>query len=598
MLRKIKKWWVLSLYHTVLPVVLTFLLFILSYFYILIPALEENIVKNKRQTIKELTSSVCHLLEEYDGRYQAGELTLDEAQARAKSRVRAMRYGPEDKDYFWISDSYPKMVMHPYRLEMEGQDLSRYTDQRGDTIFSEMVDVVSDSGSGYLDYIWQWKSSPYRMGPKVSYVQYFRPWGWIVGTGVYMDDVGLSIDAITKPLKHTYAIILIVLTIVSIYMIVQSGKIENQRHTAIKRLQESEKKFKMIFNSVFHHIGLLDADGRIIEMNQTTLNFIKKDNGAIKGRLLWEAPWWNFSSENQIQLKEALIQCKEKSFVRFQAQNKFEEDVVDVDVSMKAILDDMGKIQLIISEMLDISEQKETEREMQALIEALEAQKEELERFTYTVSHDLKSPLITIKGFLSLLEKDVQDKDEEQARHDMKRIYDAVNKMEMLLRDLLELSRIGRMMNDPEKISLSTLIKEAQEMAAGQLEEKQVTLKIHEPLPHVYGDLVRLREVLVNLLANAAKFMGGQETPIIEVGYTMKGEQPCIYVKDNGIGIKPEYGEKIFGLFEKLDQSYEGTGIGLAIVKRIVEIHGGRIWVESGGPGMGSTFCFTLNGIS
>ena len=242
----------------------------------------------------------------------------------------------------------------------------------------------------------------------------------------------------------------------------------------------------------------------------------------------------------------------------------------------------------------DITEQKLIEIEREKLIEELSAKNAELERFTYTVSHDLKSPIVTIRGFLGYLEQDARKGDILNLEKDIQRITDATEKMRDLLNDLLELSRIGRMMNTPENISFKDLLNDALDAIHGQVEQSQVMIQTQPDFPVVYGDRQRLVEVLQNLLENAVKYMGDQPEPYIEIG--QQGDEdgnPVFYVKDNGIGISPKYHELIFGLFNKLDAKSEGTGIGLALVKRIVEVHGGRIWVESE-PGKGTTFFFSL----
>jgi signal transduction histidine kinase len=223
-----------------------------------------------------------------------------------------------------------------------------------------------------------------------------------------------------------------------------------------------------------------------------------------------------------------------------------------------------------------------------------------LERFTYTVSHDLKSPLVTINGFLGYLEQDAVSGNMERLKKDTQRISEAVQKMQKLLSELLELSRIGRLMNSPEPLAFEDVVKDALDIVQGRLNESRVTVHIQPNLPAVYGDKPRLIEVLQNLLDNAAKYMGSQPDPCVDIG--CQGEENgmlVFFVKDNGMGIDPEHHERIFGLFNKLDAKSEGTGIGLALVKRIVEIHGGRIWVQSesspqGEADKGSTFFFTL----
>ncbi len=224
----------------------------------------------------------------------------------------------------------------------------------------------------------------------------------------------------------------------------------------------------------------------------------------------------------------------------------------------------------------------------------IETKNAEMERFTYTVSHDLRSPLITIRGFLGLLAKDVDAGDATRMRRDMERIAAAVETMSQLLEELLELSRIGRVVNPPQEVQFGALAWEAVARVAGQIAERGVEVEVTPDLPAVQGDRTRLLEVLQNLIENGVSFMGDQQQPRIEIGARLDHQPVVWFVADNGIGIDPRYHDKVFGLFERLDGSTTGTGIGLALVKRIVEVHGGRVWVESEGIGRGSTFCFTL----
>lgn len=251
----------------------------------------------------------------------------------------------------------------------------------------------------------------------------------------------------------------------------------------------------------------------------------------------------------------------------------------------------------VLAIVRDVSLQKWIQGERDQLITELELKNAELERFTYTVSHDLKSPLITIKGFLGFLKADAQSGNIKRMESDIQRISDAADKMQLLLNDLLELSRIGRLVNKSLSIDLNEMISEVLELLHGRLHGGTVSVRVSvaEQLPMIYGDRPRLFEVLQNLVDNAAKFMGDQPNPHIEIGQegTTEDGTPILFVRDNGIGIDPRFKDRIFGLFDKLDPRTEGTGIGLALAKRIIEFHGGRIWVESE-PGKGATFYFTL----
>jgi PAS domain S-box-containing protein len=231
----------------------------------------------------------------------------------------------------------------------------------------------------------------------------------------------------------------------------------------------------------------------------------------------------------------------------------------------------------------------------QTFINELEAKNTELEQFTYTVSHDLKSPLVTINGFLGYLEKDALSGDMERVKASVARISSASQKMDALLSDLLELSRVGRLMNPPENVPFEEIVYEALERTRGRIEANNIRVTVQEKLPTIHGDRMRLIEIVQNLLDNAAKFSAGKPDAWIKIGSQGLDEKQhhILFICDNGIGIDPQFHERIFGLFNKLNPGIEGTGIGLTLVRRIIEVHGGRIWVDSE-IGKGTSFYFTL----
>lgn len=247
------------------------------------------------------------------------------------------------------------------------------------------------------------------------------------------------------------------------------------------------------------------------------------------------------------------------------------------------------------AELLRLKSELEAKNaEIEASHAEAEAKAAELERFTYTVSHDLKSPLFTVEGFLAMLEKDLKAGRQDRVAEDLSQIRDATGKMGELLQDLLELSRVGRLVEPREAVPLGDLFREARSLVAGKIAERGVEVTVGDGLPVVIGDRRRLLQVCQNLIENAVKYMGDEAAPRIEVAAQRRDGEVLCSVADNGMGLDPRFQQTIFGLFHKLDPASEGTGIGLALVQRIVEVHGGCVWVESPGPGKGSTFYFTL----
>ena len=254
--------------------------------------------------------------------------------------------------------------------------------------------------------------------------------------------------------------------------------------------------------------------------------------------------------------------------------------------------DEIGDLGSTFNRMADRLQTSSTEARQ--LIKQLSEKNAELERFAYTVSHDLKTPLVTIKGYLGMVRKDLNEGMHERIERDFEFISSATDTMAQLLEDLLELSRIGQVVNEMEPVALSDLFEFASKSVEVQLKESNAELILQDDMPLVYGDRQRLFEVAQNLVENALKFRRDTERPQISVTARDEAEFVICCVADNGIGIEAQYQEQIFGLFNRLDHSYDGTGIGLTLVKRIIEVHGGRIWVESDGIGHGTRFFFSL----
>jgi PAS domain S-box-containing protein len=359
--------------------------------------------------------------------------------------------------------------------------------------------------------------------------------------------------------------------------------------TALKNAEEalrrSENRTRALLNSIPDMIFEFGRDGTILQFIPSEINeplfppeqFLGKTIGDVLPAL---ADQTNF----------AIRRALESGHVHAFQYELFQDGK---NRNFEARITPLGE-NTVLAMVRDISLEKWIEDEREKLIAELEAKNAELERFTYTVSHDLKSPLITIRGFLGFLREDSQSGNLVRLDSDIQRITGATEKMQQLLNDLLELSRVGRLVNEPREIRFNDLIAEVLELLHGRISQGNISVSVEENLPTVFGDYQRLLEVMQNLIDNAAKFMGNQHSPRVEIGQDgSRNDMTIFYVRDNGIGIPPEFQENIFGLFNKLDARSDGTGVGLALVKRIVEFHHGTIWLQSE-LGKGTTFFFTL----
>lgn len=252
------------------PVIITFALCTGLIFAVVIPEMRHNIVERKKEMIRELTQAACSELAGLYEQEQQGALTREAAQKLAVSRIQRLRYGDDSKDYFWITDEYPRMIMHPYRPEMNGQDLSNYADPAGKKLFVAFAGLVREQGDGYTDYLWQWKDDEHRVEPKMSYVKGFKPWGWIIGTGVYLDDVRAEIGRVTRRVIVISAGISLLIAGLLVYIVNQGVLLERKRQKAEIALRASEEKYRLLVESTTEGILMILQD-RPVYANNTLL---------------------------------------------------------------------------------------------------------------------------------------------------------------------------------------------------------------------------------------------------------------------------------------------------------------------------------------
>lgn len=262
--------WRHFLLHIMSPVILTFIIFLGLIFAVVIPSMRRTIVERKKEMIRELTQTAWSELVDLHEQEQRGALTRETAQQAAITRIQRLRYGDDAKDYFWITDTQPRMIMHPYRPELNGQDLSHYADPAGKKLFVEFAALVRTQGHGYTDYLWQWKDDEHRVAPKLSYVKGFPPWGWIIGTGIYLDDVRAEITHITRHILILSMGLSLVIGCLLAYIVNQGLRIERRRQQAETALRASEEKYRLLVEGTTEGV-LMILEDRPVYANHTLL---------------------------------------------------------------------------------------------------------------------------------------------------------------------------------------------------------------------------------------------------------------------------------------------------------------------------------------
>jgi PAS domain S-box-containing protein len=265
-----RKHWTMYRPGLILPSLLAIILFVVTVWGMILPSVEELLVDRKRDMIRELTNTATSLLAAARRDEEAGLLSGDQAREKAKADIAALRYGKEGKDYFWLQDMQPRILMHPYRPELNGSDVADFTDPRGVHIFAEFAHLVRRNGKGFIGYVWQWKDDPTRLTAKESYVSGFAPWGWIIGTGMYLDDVRDEIGRIEQNLVYSLAVITALVLLLLLNNLRQNLGVEKDRLAVQDGLLEAEERYRALIEATTEGT-LLVLEGRCRYGNPTLL---------------------------------------------------------------------------------------------------------------------------------------------------------------------------------------------------------------------------------------------------------------------------------------------------------------------------------------
>ena len=262
--------WLIIL-KAVLPVALIFITVFITLYFIAVPYLESRLMESKKIMLKELTQTAWELIEDYDYKVSYGVYTQEEAQKQVSEVIKNMKYGDERKDYFWINDLQPVMIMHPYRTDLVGKNLSDFTDPQGFHLFNEFVRLATLQGEGFVDYYWQKRDEVDRVVHKLSYIKIYEPWGWIIGTGVYIEDVETELADVRFNLFIGFLVALLIIVIISYFSIRNSIKIEKENNRKGMEIIKSREKYRNLAELLPEIIFECDEKGHLTFANKNAM---------------------------------------------------------------------------------------------------------------------------------------------------------------------------------------------------------------------------------------------------------------------------------------------------------------------------------------
>ena len=586
----------------------------LVYALFILPSIEDDIYSEKKRQTREMIDIGLSILGHFHYLESEGSLSREEAQREAAELVGTLRYGDLDLDYYWINDLDSIMIVHPVRPDLTGKPITGSDDPDDiylHSLFQLFIDLVEEQGSGHVEYSWQYYDEINRFEEKLSYVALFEPWGWIIGTGVYLSDLEVLIAQ-----RRNTAIVLLIIFSAAVaagaYFYLNKKMVESE-------LLQSEEKYRLIAENTADAITVLDLElnyvyispsieklhGFSVEeaMNRTLAQTLTPDSMNLAMQ--------TFAYEMAL-INEGKSDFNKTMLLELEEYRK-DGSTIWVENSLSFIRNQQGKPVGVLSVAKDITERKRQSEELKKAEEKLKVLNEELENrvcertaeleaanrelaaFTYSVSHDLRSPLRSICGFSEAVLEDQGDRLDDKGRDHLERVIKAGNRMRELIDDLLKLSRVTRQELHRDMVDLSAMARAYLIHLTEKYPQRKVIYTVAEGCT-VPGDAALLRIALENLLDNAWKYSKAVDPARIDFGFNKIDGKVVCHIRDNGVGFDISYRKQIFKAFERLHDSeqYPGSGVGLSIVQRIIERHGGSIWAE-GAEGEGAVFYISLS---
>ena len=586
-----------------MPVLLSMFLFIGTFFGYILPKVEDHLMDRKREMIHALSESAMSSIRYYAELADNKTITVQEAKRQASALLRRLRYGPEGKDYFWINDTHPTMIMHPYRPDLEGKDVTDTRDPAGMKLFQAFLATVKESGGGYVRYHWQWQDEPTRIFSKISYVQEYKPWHWVIGTGVYVEDVRAQIATITKRMTLIFLGILAIIAMLSVYIIWQGAASEAHRLEMEESLRKSENKYRLLAETAREIILLFDSNLQISYANTAW----KRISGYPLAEMMDMTITDMIPPDQQEPFKAKIIQISNNQPDDYLLETTFilkDRRTITVEATF-AKLETAEQLSTFLMTARDITEKKKIEAQTKMQQEQLMQTDKMISLGTLVsgVAHEINNPISSVMLNIQVFDKlwhtvqPILDSHYEvnqhlevgtmaypQLRERMPRLLlysqEGVERVKRIVDDLKDFS--GHKPSDlRETVNLNQVVEKAIGLISSLIKKATCNFQVtySENLPTIQGNSQRLSQVVINLIVNACQALTDpKQSLLVTTGYIEESEEIFLEVRDMGPGMTPEILARIKDPFFTTKRDSSGTGLGLSISDTIIRNHGG--WLD------------------
>jgi len=587
--------------HTFKKIAVITIVFILTttaiFVFFIIPHIHEALMDERKQTLHEISNFFTTMFYELNEKEKAGKLQPGEAQALALHMVNSFRYGENNDDYFWINTiDDGTMIAHPFEY-LRGQNVEELVDVEGYNFGKDMLDIARHSEHGFIAYQWPSKNSANVYVPKISHIATFQPWNWMIGTGIYIDDVQQEVSTITKKIIGTFVLILMLMIGLLVFIIRAGARIEAQKNL-----------IQLEFMSLIQHlpIGVFrieltknDENKPPIIWNQALTNLFELPTKNYLGQTNMKMSDFFTHTEYQDSIVETILKDGQIIGNEYQIRT-FKGNSLWIKLFGQLVKKD-GRLYLdaSVENITDKRKAQELLKKSYDELKKIDQMKNEIISIT---SHELRTPLTIIKGFASLLSHENVGSLNEDQKNQQSKIITNTDKLLEMITNMLDLERLesDKMQFQIEETNLNDLLRETytdfQERC--KMENKKITLDLPDDPMIIDTDPQQMKRIFINLIDNAIKFTNSEHGIITIFTKKLDSNKIEIHVTDNGFGIAKNDLDGVFEKFKQIDNHvervYSGSGLGLPIVKKLATGLAATINVKSA-VGKGSDFYITVS---